>query len=128
MSEQTAGTATATVVEVEETTDPFARLTAQTSKTRKSARIHPLHSVAADADDETGDIILRIPQRIPFDAVYNSKTEKAVPMVSLMPRFADGRSGAVNMPVVVYQTGADGVEVERVFGLRIGCICAFVTE
>lgn len=109
----------------------LAELDAKTSKTQ-APRLHSLHNITVSQDEDNGDTIIRIPQRIPLSAVFASKTEKATPMVSLMPRFEDGRTGACIVPVVITSTivDADGQETEQetVKGLRIGVFNGFVTK
>lgn len=93
------------------------------------------HRITASKDAETGDLILRIPQLIPADCVHASKTEKAVPMVTLVPAWADGTPGSVAMEIVVVAKEMVAVEggepqereVEKVYHLRIGAFNGFVT-
>jgi hypothetical protein len=87
--------------------------------------------VMVSQDELTGDIIFRIPQRMADVVVHASKTEKAVPMVTFVPKYADGRTGNVSMPIVVTSRteSPDGElsEHEHVFGLRLGAFNGFVT-
>lgn len=106
----------------------------------KPAKSNINHPCYVSQDDVTGDTIIRIPQRVSAAAVHASKTEKAVPMVTLVPQYASGKTGSVTMPIVVVEErkllakDANGndvetdqvEEVEAVFNLRMGAFNGFV--
>lgn len=102
----------------------------ETLLARKTAvvktRLKTLHDCGVSQDEETGDILIRVPQRILASAVFdsrpNEKTGKVSSMVTLMPKQSNGTPGSVRVPVVI----ADG-EDEAVFEMRIGCINAFIS-
>lgn len=93
----------------------------------------PTHKILVSQDEENGDILIRIPQRIPSAAIRESATDKKTPFVYLFPTAADGNPGAVVMDVVVFDpptVDGDGNPVdgpEVTLGLRLGGMNAFVT-
>lgn len=98
------------------------------AKATKKLASNPTLTVKVSQDEVTGEIILRIPQRMGEEMVHASKTDKAVPMITLMPKWADGRPGNVNLPIVIESVNAETNETEEtVFGLRLGAFNGFVT-
>ncbi len=97
----------------------------------------PTVKMQVGMDEESGDIVIRFPQRIPVQAIRESKTDKKTPFVYLHPQNADGTPGSVVVPVVIYENVNTGTvdaegnviwdEQETVLGLRLGGINAFVT-
>ena len=100
----------------------------QAKATPKQAS-NPTLTVLVSHDAQTGEIVLRIPQRMGEEMVHASKTDKAVPMISLMPKWADGKPGNVNLPIVIESPNPEDPDnpVETVFGLRLGVFNGFVT-
>lgn len=109
----------------------LAALQSKTGSGKGAGSNKPSVPVMVRVDEEKGTIIFEIDARMAYDAIKTSATEKALPFVTLLPKWADGRTGNVVPDVVVVEdyTDTDGSlqQREAVFGLRLGAFNGFVT-